>query len=198
MEIPEKLQSACNKDGGRDFLSSCVTIKEAWETCKNSSWMFWAIRKLEYDNIKQLILLSCEIVQNTPIGDGRYTAELLTDQRSRDGIAAAIKFAHGKITIEEMRVFADAANVAAATAAISATAAYYATYCAAYYATYCAAYYASYDASNAAATAASTARSAAKSAYYAANSAAAADAASAAICDMIREFISFDEIEKLI
>jgi hypothetical protein len=111
MKIPEKLQLACSE--GQEFIKGHNTLKDAWENCNNPSWMFWAIRQLKYDNHKQFILLSCKIACDTPLADGQYTYELLTDKISRDAIEAAIMYAHGKITLEDMKVFANAASAAA-------------------------------------------------------------------------------------
>ena len=79
-------------------------MKEVWEKCPNASWMLWICRqmKLELDQ-RALRLFACYCVRRTPIGGKRVVWDLLTDERSREAVRAAERFANGKATDEDRR-----------------------------------------------------------------------------------------------
>jgi hypothetical protein len=147
MKISKKLESACSD--GLEFIRTCKSMKKAWETCKYPTWLFWTIRILGYNDSKQLILLACKIACDTPLADGRYTYELLTDLRIKEAIEAAILYAYS-------------------TPPDDAGYLYYVE------------------------------RAARNAAEIACNSESAWNLARSAQCDMIREFISWEDIEKLL
>jgi len=121
-------------------------------------------------------LAACRFVRHTPIGDGRMVWHLLPDDRSRNAVEVAERFADGKATERELAAAwaaADAARAAARAAAWDAVAARYA----AWYAAWAAAWAAASAAARAAAWAA------ARAAAWAAARAAARDAAWAAARD---------------
>jgi hypothetical protein len=66
-------------------------------------------------------LFACWCVRNTPLADGRVVWDLLTDERSRNAVEVAERYADGNATLKELtaaRVAAwDAAGAAARTAA---------------------------------------------------------------------------------
>ena len=61
------------------------------------------------DVTAELRLWGCWCVRNTPISGGRTTWDLLTDERSRNAVEVAEKFARGEATSEQL----DAARAAA-------------------------------------------------------------------------------------
>ena len=75
------------------------------------------------DVASELRLWGCWCVRNTPIGNGKTTWDLLTDERSRNTIEVAERFARNEVTREELAAAsaaASAADRAAAWAAASA------------------------------------------------------------------------------
>jgi hypothetical protein len=65
------------------------------------------------DETRQAIEAACRAVRETPIGDGRTVWDLLTDERSRQAVAVAERYAAGDATDEEMRAAARGAARAA-------------------------------------------------------------------------------------
>ena len=174
----------------RDWTKQVADLREAWAKCQRSDWMIWALRRIGFRNDRKYRLYACGCARNTPLADGRTLWDLLTDQRSRTAIEVAERYAEGKASDEERQ---EARNAAAAYAADAA-----ADYAAAYAADYAAAY-AAYAAAYAAAAAA---------AYAAYAYADAADAAAATYAarlrarswqaDLLRQWISWDEIEPVL
>jgi len=68
-------------------------------------------------------LAACCFVRHTPIGDGRTVWDLLTDDRSRNGVEVAERFAGGEATEQELDAAWDEAWAAASAAAGAARAA---------------------------------------------------------------------------
>ena len=62
---------------------------------------------------RQAILAACKAVRETPVGDGRTVWDLLADERSRQAVIVAERYADGTATDEEMAVAARAAAKAA-------------------------------------------------------------------------------------
>jgi hypothetical protein len=60
--------------------------------------------------------------RHTPIDKKRTTWNLLTDERSRDGISAAERFLKGEVTTNELKIAAEAARAVARAATATATA----------------------------------------------------------------------------
>jgi hypothetical protein len=55
-----------------------------------------------HDITRELRLLACWCVRHTPLGDGRFVWELLTDECSRRAVEVAERYALGQATDEEM------------------------------------------------------------------------------------------------
>ena len=71
---------------------------------------------------KTRALICVRIIRETPLHDGRFVADLLTDRRRLDAIAVLERWAYGKATDEELKVAAHAARAAAYAAAYAADA----------------------------------------------------------------------------
>jgi quinol monooxygenase YgiN len=157
IEILEQLE-AC--DEAVEWAKGYESLEHAWNECKIPDWMLWLDDNMGLFTDKERRLLACRFVRETPIGDGRTVWDLLTDERSRNSVIVAEKFANGEATQEEL-------------ATASATA-WDAAWDAARYAAWYAARYAAW----------ATARDAAS----ATASAAAWDAAWDVQCDIIRSY----------
>ena len=119
---------------GVTFAMKHKTMADVWKHCQRVDWMLWICgnAKIELD-AKACRLFACYCVRRTPIGRGKVVWDLLTDERSRNAVIVAEKFAKGKATTEELqkaRIAAYAAYAAAdaAYAAYAADAAYAAAY----------------------------------------------------------------------
>jgi len=190
-----ELVGACSQ--AREWAKDVKDLKTAWATCPRSDWMMWALHRIDFKDERKFRLCACQCVRETPLADGRTLWDLLTDERSRNAVEVAERFAEGKATDDERSV----------------------AYAYAYYAAYDAAAADAYDAAAAAAIAATItaddaayayaigAAAAALAAAYAAavEAAAYADDADAARktaqewqADLLRQWISWDEVAKAI
>ena len=88
------------------------TLKQAWADCEDPQRMLWLLEKLAYNDEQTLRLYACWCAANTPLGDGRVTWDLLTDNRSRKAILVSINYANGEATAEELAAARDAADAA--------------------------------------------------------------------------------------
>ena len=132
----------------QEWAKGYRSYKSAWEACDRVDWILTLLAKLNYDPI-QLRLIAAWCARNTPLGDGRTTWDLLTDERSRHAIEVA---ENPESTKEELETAYSAARSAADSVAD------YAAYSAAYSAAHSAADSAAYSAAFSAAL--STARKA--------------------------------------
>ena len=115
------------------FRKKYKTFRGAWNNCPRGDWMLWIAKRVGIDI--RLLTLAKGYCAKTVI-------HLMTDQRSKDAVKAAIDYGHGKIDDVQLRnaVYAAAnANADAADAAYAANAVYVAANAAAY-AAYAAAY----------------------------------------------------------
>jgi hypothetical protein len=176
----------------QEWAEGYRTYKSAWGACDRSDWILYILKELNYDPI-QLRLIGAWCARNTPLGDGRTTWDLLTDERSRHAIEVA---ENPESTEEELKTANSAAYSATRYAANSA--AYSPAYSPAYFAARSAAYTAAHFAANSAYFSAnSAAYSAAGSAAYSAAYSARA-AALKAQADYIKSVIKLSDVIKLI
>jgi len=174
-----RIHEACPE--GARFALSKETMAQVWDECPRVDWLIWIMRRTgEAPDRKALRLFACWCVRETPISGGRKVWDLLTDERSRNAVIVAERFANGEATDEELAV-ARRAAADAADAADAAAAAADAADAAADAADAAAAAADAADAADAAAAAADAADAAAYAAYAAAAAADAADAADARI-----------------
>jgi hypothetical protein len=174
----ERLAALDACQAARDWLATQPSLREAWDTCGERSWMTWLIGRahsrgsLSRERLVQVTLRVVEPVLHLLPDDCTIVDDL--------GIVAA--WTVGRATREDLRVACDRINAERRKLwnadAAAATAAY--AYAAA----------ADADAAAAAYAAAATAAAAAYAAYAAAAAAADADA----LCDVLRAAITIDEI----
>jgi hypothetical protein len=100
----------------QDWVKGYETYESAWEACDRSDWILYILKELNYDPI-QIRLIGAWCARNTPLGDGRTTWDLLTDERSKHAIEVA---ENPESTKEELRAANSAAYFAADFAAHSA------------------------------------------------------------------------------
>ena len=103
--------NACGE--GREWaLSNCSTMAEAWDKCENPSWLIWIATRSGVFDDRTLRLFACWCA--------RQVWHLLTDERSRNAVVVAERYADGKATSEELSAAESAAESAAWSAAESA------------------------------------------------------------------------------
>ena len=186
----------------QEWAKGYRSYKSAWEACDRSDWILTLFGELNYDPI-QLRLIAAWCARNTPLGDGRTTWDLLTDERSRHAIEIA---ENPESTKEELETALSAARSAARSATYSAarSAARSAADSVADYAADSAAYSAARSAADSVAdyaaysAAYSAAHSAADSAAYSAAFSAALSTARKAQADYIKSVIKLADVIKLI
>jgi len=109
--------NAC-KEGIDWCKENCGTMQDVWDSLKRIDWLVWVATKEGVLTDKELRLFACFCA--------RQNWNLLTDERSRNAIEVAERFANGKATKEELKAayvaaydaaYADAAYDAAARAA---------------------------------------------------------------------------------
>ena len=84
------------------------TWEDLAKNCTNPEWSMWLIQKTNALDDKELRLLACAFVRHTPAKDG-VVWDLLTDERSRNAVRVAERYANGLASKQER----DAARVAA-------------------------------------------------------------------------------------
>jgi hypothetical protein len=145
-----RTHGACH-EGRAWALANCKDMAEVWDTAK-AEWLLWIATREGVLDDRTLRLFACWCV--------RQVWHLLTDERSKNAVEVAERYADGKATEAELaaaRTAARAAAVAAAVAAASYAArakALDAAWAAAWDAALHAASYAAWDAASAAASAA--------------------------------------------
>ena len=98
---------------GREWaLEHCDSMAEAWDTIK-PEWLFWIATRPGVLDDRTLRLFACWCV--------RQVWHLLEDERSRNAVEVAERFANGEATEHELAAAGDAARAAAGAAAGDAT-----------------------------------------------------------------------------
>ena len=97
-----KNHDACS--GGREWaLENCATMAEVWEKAK-PDWLIWVATRDGVLDDKTLRLFACWCV--------RQIWHLLTDERSRNAVVVAERFAVGEATEKELAAACAAARAA--------------------------------------------------------------------------------------
>lgn len=76
-----------------EFRRQFKTFKEAWNNCPRGDWMLWIAKRLEVD--EKLLYKASALCAKT-------VKHLMIDQRSKDAVQAALNYADGKISKEEL------------------------------------------------------------------------------------------------
>lgn len=87
--------SACSE--AREWAKEFKTLHQAWNECQNPQWMLWALDAVEFKDNQTSRLFACWCVRNIPVNDGRKVWDLLIDERSRNAVEVAEKFANGEV-----------------------------------------------------------------------------------------------------
>ena len=117
LELLEK-HGACPE--ATEWAKPFRSPSNAWLKCRNPGWMLWALNKLGQLDQKRARLFAVKCVRETPLKDGLVVWDLLTDQRSRDAVDVAERFANCAATESELLAARSAAESAARSAARSA------------------------------------------------------------------------------
>ena len=140
----EKLSRFSPCSAAMKYFLSQKNYKEAWQNCERGNWMLWVAKKLDIDDRKlTMAKYHC----------AAQVIHLMKDKRSIDAMDAALKYANGEISRNELNAYADAAYAYAAAAYAAAAYADAAAYAAAAYADAAATYAAATYAADAAAAA---------------------------------------------
>lgn len=99
----------------REWLaeSGITDLADAWDRCHRGDWMLWLDKALDLLTDRERRLIACRCVRETPLSDGRRVWDLLTDERSRQAVAVAERYAVGDATEEQLADAWNAARVAA-------------------------------------------------------------------------------------
>ena len=96
----------------RQWAEQYDNWKDIVNNCKRSGWLLWLDGKLDILDDNERRLLACYMVRNTPLTDGRTVWDLLTDDRSRNAVVVAERYANGNATQEELAAARAAAGAA--------------------------------------------------------------------------------------
>jgi hypothetical protein len=89
---------------GLAYYESQASSKEAWSRCEHGDWMLWIAMALKVDD--RILVRAKALCANT-------VRHLMTDERSPNAIDAALRYAGGRISREELDKFAASAASAA-------------------------------------------------------------------------------------
>ena len=113
--MKEQLKKLHACDEALQWASQFETFPEAWAACERGDWMLWIAGMMRIDS-RKLTLAKGLIAQTVE--------HLMTDERSKAAVKAAIDYGKGVIGDEELAAAAAAADVAADADAAAAVAAY--------------------------------------------------------------------------
>lgn len=100
------------------------SLEKAGDACERSDWMIWALRTIGYSDKMIVVKIACWCARETPIDDARKNWDLLKDERSRNAVELAERYANGgAVSLGDLREARDAAAADAATYADAAYAA---------------------------------------------------------------------------
>jgi hypothetical protein len=86
---------------GLEYYESKATPEQAWNDCQRGDWMLWIAHKLNVDD--RIFTRAKALCANTV----RY---LMVDDCSKDAVDAALRYADGEISREELDKYAVAAS----------------------------------------------------------------------------------------
>ena len=97
------LHGACAP--GRDWAAQFPNMASAWEALiaeRRHDWLIWTATCPGVFDDRTLRLMVIRFVRETPIGNGRYVVDLLTDPRSLAGLNVAERYAQGQASLAEL------------------------------------------------------------------------------------------------
>jgi len=108
--------NACSD--GRKYALTQPDMAAVWDNCPRVDWLLWMAEKTGCTpDDKTLRLFAVWCVRDTPLADGRKVFDLLTDDRSKNALVVAEKYATGNATDQELAAAWVAAGAAARAAA---------------------------------------------------------------------------------
>lgn len=99
------------------FARKHTSLYAAWRACRRPDWMLWLLGRINYRDARAYRRFACWCVRHTPLPNGRTVWGLLTDERSRNAVIVAERYARGKATAKDLDAAWDAAGAAAGAAA---------------------------------------------------------------------------------
>jgi len=110
------ITNACSD--GRKYALTQPDMAAVWDNCPRVDWLLWIAEKIGCTpDERTLRLFAVWCVRETPLADGRKVCDLLTDERSKNALVVAEKYATGNATNQELAAARYAAARAAAEAA---------------------------------------------------------------------------------
>ena len=110
------ITNACSD--GRKYALTQPDMAAVWDNCPRVDWLLWIAEKIGCTpDERTLRLFAVWCVRETPLADGRKVCDLLTDERSKNALVVAEKYATGNATNQELAAAGDAAGNAAGNAA---------------------------------------------------------------------------------
>lgn len=77
------------------------SAQQVWDSWDNPSELLWWVEKSGLVSKQEITLIACGIVRNTPLLSGGTVWDLLADERSRNAVEVAERWANGEATDEE-------------------------------------------------------------------------------------------------
>jgi hypothetical protein len=97
------LESLHACDGGIAYASRYKSLREAWDNCRRIDWIVWLLNVTFLRDSKRYRQFACWCVRNTPLGNNQIVWDLLTDERSRNAVVVAEKYASdGMVTWRQL------------------------------------------------------------------------------------------------
>ena len=110
------ITNACSD--GRKYALTQPDMAAVWDNCPRVDWLLWIAEKIGCTpDERTLRLFAVWCVRETPLADGRKVCDLLTDERSKNALVVAEKYATGNATNQELAAALAAARDAARDAA---------------------------------------------------------------------------------
>jgi hypothetical protein len=129
--LSRKLKSLGACDEAIDWAIDYATLADAWQACERGDWMLWLCARMEYKAgwpmRKEIVLAACDCASLAlPV----YEQKFPSDDRVRHCIEVIRRWAHGEVTLKELRKVKNAVYAAADAAAAAAVCAAEAVYAA--------------------------------------------------------------------
>jgi len=77
----------------REWLADFTDLADAWDRRHRGPWLLWVCSALDLLDDRELRMIACKCVRETPLADGGKVWDLLTDERSRQAVTVAERYA---------------------------------------------------------------------------------------------------------